>query len=318
MKYVCLFVYFLCVFNAKAQQKPQFSQFMLNKYYENPAYGGLERSLSIYASYRDQYSEFSGHPSTFYCGADMPFYIWNGAIGFSLYNQKAGILSNTNLKVSYNYVMSTQVGFLSFGGRFGIENVSINGNGIITPDGNYSTNFNHNDPLLSISPYSGLGLSWELGAYFYGSTIESGIVMSEFPTHVIKTESGKYSKSWTSSAFFQYKYTWNDQIQLMPSILVKADQAVIQLDAGLVTRINNNLVLGATVRGYSSSSIDAITFIVGTNIGKKYNISYSYDFGLSKLRSVHQGSHELMLSYNLQKLIGIGLPPKIIYNPRDL
>ena len=318
MRYFWLFSLLFFLSDTYAQQKPQFSQFMLNKYYENPAYGGMERSLSIFATYRDQFSEFVGHPSTFYCGADMPFYIWNGAIGFSLYNQKTGLLSHTNLKISYNHVVNTQMGFLSFGGRIGLDNVSINGNGIITPDGDYTGGINHNDPNLDISPYKGYGLCWEIGTYFYGNHIESGIVISELPSHAFSLGDGRYNKSWSSSGFFQYKYSWSENLQILPSVLLKADQAVLQVDAGVLTRINNNLVLGSTIRGYGSTSLDALSFIVGTNIGKKYNISYSYDFGLSKLRSVHQGSHEIMLSYNLQKLIGIGLPPKIIYNPRDL
>jgi type IX secretion system PorP/SprF family membrane protein len=301
-----------------AQQKPQFSQYMLNKYYENPAYGGLERSLSVFTAYRDQFSTFNGNPRTFYLGADMPFYLWNGALGFTFYNQKAGVFSNTNLRFSYNYVLSTNVGFLSFGGRLGIDLLNVYGSSIITPNGSYEGVFNHNDPTLDVTTFGGAGSSWEIGAYFYGKQIEAGIVVSELPSHRYTLGNGKYSRAFSSSAFFQYKYVFSEELKILPSVMLKVDQSVLQSELGVLAKFKDNLVAGLNFRGYNSKSFDAISVIIGTNLGRKYNVTYSYDFGLSKLQSVHQGSHEIMLSYNMQKLIGIGLPPKIIYNPRDL
>lgn len=301
-----------------AQQKPQFSQYMINKYQENPAYGGLERSLSVFTSFRDQYSNYSGNPKTFYLGADMPFYLWNGALGFSLYNHKAGVFNNTNLKISYNYVLGTSFGFLSFGGRLGLDFLAVNGNGIITPDGNYEGTLNHNDPTLDVGRFNGIGPSWEIGTYFYGKNLEAGVVLSELPTHGFALGDGTYNRAFNGSFFGLYKYDYSDELRFIPSILVKADAAVIQTDFSILSKFRDNLTFGLSFRGYSRTSLDAIVAILGTNLGQKYNIYYSYDFGLSDIRSVHQGSHEIMLSYNLQKLIGIGLPPKIIYNPRDL
>ncbi len=318
MKYFVFFGLLWMIGVSHGQQLPQHSQYMLNKYRDNPAYGGLERSLSVFTSYRDQLSTFTGNPKTFYIGADMPFYLWNGALGFTLYNQRAGVFSNTNLKLSYNYVMGTQIGFLSFGGRVGIDHIAVDGSGIITPDGSYEGVFNHNDPTLDINRFSGIGLSWELGSYFFGSNIEAGIVVSEFPTHPYSIGDATYNKNLSSSLFIQYKLNLRNGVKLAPSVMVKADRAVFQTDLGAYAKFNDNLLFGLNFRGYSPTSVDALTVLVGTNIGRKYFVTYSYDFGLSQLRSLHQGSHELMLSYNLQKLIGIGLPPKIIYNPRSL
>lgn len=301
-----------------SQQRPQFTQYMINKYYENPAYGGLERSLSVFTSFRDQYSNFPGNPRTFYLGADMPFYLWNGAVGFTFINQRAGLFNNSNLKFSYNYVMSTPYGFLSFGGRAGIDFITIDGNGLVTPDGIYEGVFDHNDPTLDTDVFSGIGPSWELGTYFKGKSIEGGIVISDLPSHKYGLGEGKYNKSFSGSLFALYRYSLNENIELSPSLLLKADAAVLQTDVGILAAINENLLAGLNLRGYSGKSLDALSIIIGTNIGKKYKVIYSFDFGLSALRTSNQGTHEIMVTYNLQKLIGIGLPPKIIYNPRDL
>lgn len=310
--------YLMFSFSLNGQQWPVHTQYMLNKYRDNPAYGGLERSLSAFVSYRDQYNNLNGNPKTIYLGADMPIYIWNGAVGFSIYNQQAGIINNSNVKVSYNYVMGTQVGFLSFGGRLGADILSVNSTGIITPDGDYEGILNHNDPLLENNNFRGLGMSWEIGTYFYGKDIEAGITLIDIPEHRYVVGSGYYNKRMAMAIFGQYKYRWSDEFSFMPSVMLRIDKYVLQADAGLYVRYKDDLLAGFNVRGFSNTSIDAGAFMIGTNIGKKYFITYSYDFGLSQLRSFHQGSHEIMLSYNLQKLIGIGLPPGIIYNPRDL
>ncbi len=312
---ICIFIFSWSVY---AQQRPQFSQYMFNRYYENPAYGGLERSLSIFTSFRDQYSALPGNPRTFYVGADMPFYLWNGAVGVTLFNQSSGLLNNTNFKVSYNYVLNLEYGFLSFGGRIGIDFVNLDSKKIITPGGNYEGIFTHNDPFLENSMVNGIGPSWELGSYFMGSNLQAGVTISEFPSHRYGLGTGSYTRSFSGSIFAMYKYEWNDQIDITPSILLRADQAVFQSDFGVIATINRNIISGINIRGYNAKSFDALSVIMGTNLGTKYKIYYSYDFGLSDLRTAHQGTHEIMLSYNLQKLIGIGLPPKIIYNPRDL
>lgn len=311
----CVYISGIVVY---AQQRPQFSQYMLNKYYENPAYGGLERSLSVFTSYRDQYNSFPGNPRTFYLGADLPFYLWNGAIGFSLYNQSSGHLNNTNFRFSYNYVMGLESGFLSFGGRLGLDYMNFDGRKIITPDGDYEATINHKDPLLEANVFNGVGPSWEIGTYFMSAQWQGGITVSEFPSHSYGLGNASYTRRWGGSIFAEYKYEWDDRIKFYPSLLVKADPSVVQADISLVAILDRNIIGGVGMRGYSTSSFDAITILMGTNIGSKYKLYYSYDFGLSSLRTAHQGTHEIMLSYNLQKLIGLGLPPKIIYNPRDM
>lgn len=318
MRQITIVLLFLIPFLAGGQQQPQWTQYMVNKYGHNPAYGGLERSLSIIASYRDQNDGFPGNPRTVYLGADMPFYLWNGALGFTFYNQQTGVFSHSDLKVSYNYVYGTQAGFLSFGARAGLNFLNVNGSGIITPDGNYEGVINHNDPILDIVPFNGLGLSWEAGVYFMGRKLEAGLAINDLPSHAFSVGDADYTKSFSVSLFGQYKTKINDDIELIPSAMVRADAAVVQTDIGALGYYRDEVIGGINLRGYSPGSFDALGIIIGTGIGRNYRLIYSYDIGISSVRRYHQGSHEITLTYNLRKLIGMGLPPRIIYNPRDL
>ena len=65
-------------------------------------------------------------------------------------------------------------------------------------------------------------------------------------------------------------------------------------------------------------AVNYCTLTLILTFNEHYTLSYAYDIGLSALRGSHEGTHEILLNYNLNKLIGAGLPPKIIYNPRFL
>ena len=77
-------------------------------------------------------------------------------------------------------------------------------------------------------------------------------------------------------------------------------------------------MLGVGYRGFSNISSDALVFQGGFRLNSKLLMRYAYDFGLSQLRSVHNGSHEILISYNIATDFGKGTPPQIIYNPRFL
>lgn len=300
------------------QQQAQFSQFMLNKYGFNPAYGGMDRSLSLSLMYRDQYSSLTGNPKNFNLSGHTPFYIWNGAIGFQLSNQSIGEFNHSALSLSYNYVMNTDVGFLSFGGRAGGEFTHVNGQSLITPEGNYEGSVNHNDPLLDNMPFTGFGLTWQAGAYFYNNTMEAGLSLGEVPSSAYRLGQATFSRNQFCNAFFEYKYPLSRLSSISTGLFAKTDFIHVQTDVYMLYRSEGGLIGGIAVRGYDSGSLDAVALVIGSRINQHFVLSYSYDIGLSGLRKVNEGSHEVILSYNLNKLVGIGLPPKVIYNPRYL
>lgn len=308
----------LLIFQATGQQVFQFSQYFFNKYEVNPAYGGMERSLSAFVTYRDQYSAFPGNPRTFQANMDIPLYRWNGAAGVSLQNTNTGLLRESTVKASYNQVFGTSIGFFSVGGRVGLQFLQIDGSAITTPEGDYEGGINHNDPQLNTNVYSGINPVWEAGIFFYNASLEAGINVTHVPSYTSKFGQGTFSRTPFASLFAQYKRQVNEQWLLMPSSIVKLDQAVWQMDLAILAQWEENFTAGLGWRGIGKNAADAAIFYVGTNIGKKYRLLYSYDLGISPLARQHQGSHEITLQYNLQKLFGLGLPPKIIYNPRDL
>lgn len=301
------------------QQQIQYTQIMFNKYQFNPAYAGFDRSLSVTGVNRSQWAGFSGAPTTQNINAHMPFYLWNGAIGISLDNDKIGSLRNTSGSISYSFVYASPFGLIGVGARAGVMQTRLAGNELITPDGVYEPNiFQHNDPILPNQISNGISPIWSIGAYFLSDAIEVGISIADLPGHSLSAGSLSLGRKTHINAYFEYFRPLNDFIDIMPSIFVKTDLIQTQIDINALARYQGSYFGGIGLRGYNGNSLDAVQFIAGFKFSRKYTFSYSYDLGLNGLRKLHEGTHEFVLNYNLSKSIGVGLPPEVIYNPRFL
>lgn len=301
-----------------AQHQNQYSQLAFNKYAFNPAFAGLDFSLSANIVYRNQWENLSANPSDIQINAHIPMYVWSGAVGGILERQSFGAFTQTSLSGSYNFITDTPYGLISFGGRLGLTQLTISGERIETPEGIYVGGFSHNDPILLEGNDQGIGLKWDIGSFFYNKKIQVGVALANIPTTKVGLENTTYSQTTHINGYFQYNFAINEEIELMQSILLKTDLNKIQSDISSLFKINGNIFGGISMRGYSSRSLDALVLITGMKISDHYTLSYSYDIGLSGLRRGHEGTHEILLNYNLRKLIGTGQPPKIIYNPRYL
>jgi type IX secretion system PorP/SprF family membrane protein len=304
---------------AKGQNSFQYSQYMLDKYQFNPAYGGLEYSLNVNTVVRSQWNGLPNSPKSQYINAHMPFYIWNGAVGMTLSNESGGNLRNISFSGSYNYVYASPIGLISGGASLGFLQKRIDGRALITPEGDYSDNgFNHNDPSLENTDYNGFSPLWSLGLYFAGDQFDAGISLINTPAQTFTAGLSEFSQGPLATLYSEFRYAYNDQWDIMPSLLVKSDFIETQIDFSLMGRYNGKIFGSIGIRGYSNNTLDAIIFMAGNKLSKNYTIAYSFDTGLSSIKRVNEGSHEIRLIYNLNRPIATGLPPKIIYNPRFL
>jgi len=311
-------LFLLVVFNCKGQQEGQYSLYMLNPYEYNPAYAGLDFSLSANLSYRNQWDVLPGNPKHIGLNAHLPYYKWSGALGVMINNRSQGALDLNTFGASYNYVIPFLNGLLSTGARIGFHQLSITGSEIVTPDGVYVGGINHNDPILLEGIDRGFGFRWELGSFFYNKNFKFGVAIQNLPSFEVNLETASFDKVTHANFMASMNYTLFEKFEVLPSILLKTDFKQFQSEISSLFKINGNIFGGLSARGYSSRSIDALVFITGIELGKHYTLTYSYDYGLSGLQRVHEGTHEILLNYNLKKIIGSGRPPKIVYNPRYL
>ncbi|MCB0570938.1 MAG: type IX secretion system membrane protein PorP/SprF [Phaeodactylibacter sp.] len=306
---------------ASGQQPAQYSMFMMNKLNWNPAYAGLDHSLSITGIYRAQWDQLEGNPITQNVNIHMPLYIFSSGVGINLENDELGAERRTSGSVAYNYQLPVgKKALLTIGLEAGIAQRMLDGSKLRTPEGNYTdaTVIFHNDDVLPISRVSATAATVGAGIYFYSERFEAGLSARHLNEPVVGFD--VLSLQLARAYFFTAGAHFNlgQSLSLHPSLMVRSDLAQTQTDIAAILRYNDNIFGGASFRGYNSDSIDAVALIAGFKLNDKVTVAYAYDLTLSQLNQVSNGSHELMLNYNLNKRIGTGRPPKVIYNPRTL
>jgi len=327
--YFTILFCFIQILILQAQQDMQYSMYMLNKYAFNSAYAGMDESLSLTGVYRKQWAGLTGAPASQNVSIHMPFYYLNGGIGANLDRDVVGAHRNTKVTLSYNYYLDlNKNNRLAIGLAGGVIQQVWDGSVLRAPDGEYDLDvqgpsiFTHNDDYLPVSNENAIAPTFGVGVYFKGESLEAGIsannlLENTWDYRLIDTDVKIQSKR-HFYGYAQYRIDIGNYFSVMPSVLVKSDINQLQTDFSTIITYNDNIFGGATFRGYDSNSIDAVVIIVGMNINSKLRLGYSHDLTLSPLSTVNTGSHEIMLNYNLNKKIGAGIPPKIIYNPRFL
>ena len=300
-----------------AQQGQQYSLQMLNRYQFNPAYAGMDASLSINGAYRTQWEGIPGNPKQQHLNAHMPFYLWNGGLGIAFSNESIGAEKNLSLGISYNYVQETNFGLFSLGLRAGIFQKTFDGTVLRTFDGDYEGQIDHRDPNLPNAVVRGMVPRFDLGLYFAGDYFDFGIATTQVTIGEVNLDNAvRFKPRQEYNAFFEYFIESFDYVNLYPTIFVKSDLKETQVEVLVRAVYDEFLTVGAGFRGYNRNSFDAVIIMAGLKISEQFSLAYAYDWTVSPLQSVTSGTHEIMLNYNLNKLIGAGLPPRVIYNPR--
>jgi type IX secretion system PorP/SprF family membrane protein len=301
---------------AEAQNNAQHTLYMVDIYRHNVAYGGFDRSLSANFNYRTQWAGLDGQPNSVYFNAHLPVYLLNGGAGFSLSTDKSGGLRISEMQLSYNRVRSFGRGIVSFGGSLGLRQLGIDGGVIRTPDGIYQGGFSHEDPILFIDSQAGSHLNWNLAFFTKTDFFDLGLSVRNLFANATDIEGINFISSRQINAYGAIPFFVND-LEIQASLYMKTNLQQWQTDMSVIVK-SGNVFGGLSIRGFNENSFDSAIFLGGVRLNEHYTLSYSYDVSLGGFSDFNQGSHEILINYNLNKLIGIGLPPEIIYNPRDL
>ena len=299
---------------ATAQQTVQYSLWRLNPFALSPAYAGLDESLSATAAFRKQWVNLPGSPTSVAINAHLPWYYAHGGAGISLENDYIGAEQTINAQLSYAYHQRlSNDATISAGIGAGILQKTLDGS-ILKP-----ANQDSPDEYISLIKISAQSPVIQASIYYKNKNFNISTGFTQFsPTYLrYNTTPTTTIQLWnTYHAMIAYKFVLSDNLAIEPALLVKSDPAQIQTDFSTFFYIQDNIFSGIALRGYNKNSLDAATISVGMRLNNNWTAAYSYDIGISPLSNAHQGSHELILKYNLNQKIGYPKPLKIIYNPR--
>jgi type IX secretion system PorP/SprF family membrane protein len=292
-------------------QDPQFSQYMFNDLFNNPAYSGVMGITNLSVTYRSQWLGYSGTyddggaPNTFLASFNTPILRARSGAGFYFVNDVIGPQNNIQFMGSYAYHFGVGDGKLSFGVRGGIFGQSI--------DFSQYRAVNPDDPLLlngkesQYRPDMGVGIYYKAEKYFGGVSLN----------HILNTQFDFNSDSLKNSLAKNlvinggYIYELNYDIILTPTLLVKTDFVSYSFDLSVIGTYREKFWGGLSYR-----QSEAIVALMGVNLlkDKSLKLGYSLDYVIQAQKAKQATSHEILLSYNMPAVTGGG--KKIIRTPR--
>ncbi|HTB05480.1 MAG TPA: type IX secretion system membrane protein PorP/SprF [Bacteroidia bacterium] len=286
---------------ALAQQDASFSQYFFNPLYINPAYAGSRGIFSGTMVYRAQWIDMDGTPTTESVGMHSMIPNSNVGLGLQFYNDNAGPLTTTNISAIFAYHLPLGDDMkLSFGLEGCMDNVNISYNKIAlenTSDLSYT-----NNNSSSWLPDANAGLYLYRDRFFMGFSVKHLLQ----PNFNLQAEGGLNNAQYFREYYFTSGFVTNfsENLGIRPSILVKYVQGApidLDIDASLV--FYDKLFIGAGIRTDKRIDIDGMDNILVLSIEydiiNRLRFGYSYDVYLSPNESYFNGTHEIMLGWDL-------------------
>jgi len=289
----------LIAFNVKAQQDPQYTQYMYNMNVMNPAYAGSKENLSFGMLYRKQWSGFEGAPNTGTFFAHAPVSD-NVGLGLSVISDQIGPVNETNIYADFSYTLNLAgENKLSFGLKAGatLHDIGLTNLDLIDPnDVFFSENIN------SATPNIGAGIFYHTDKYYLAASVPN--LLSSIHLDANGTKLGSESSHYFVTG--GYVFNLSENTKLKPSFLVKSSfDAPTSFDVNLNALLFEKLEIGASYR-----LEDSFSGLVNFAITPSLRIGYAYDNITSEIKAYAPASHEIML------LFDINLPKRVSRSPR--
>lgn len=274
-----------------AQQDAQYTQYMYGTTTINPAYVGSRNTLNILLSHRSQWIGLEGAPVSQLVSINSALGEKQG-IGASLFRDEIGPARTTSFATDYSYSLqlNREDLKLAFGIKAGIHALSVNFNKLNI--------YNPTDPVFEenirnrISPIIGAGAYLYTDKWYVGLSIPNFLQTRHFSNTTISRTT---KQSMHCYAIAGYVLELNEDIQMKPTTLLKATGG-----APLSIDISTNFIFYSKFSlGFSMRINGEISSIGSFQISEQFMLGYSYDYSFNDFGKFNNGSHELILKYEL-------------------
>ena len=284
----------VCNNSIAAQQEAQFSNFVANAIFYNPAVVGGKDCLELKSGYRNQWIGIEGAPRTtflsFSTSVINPTRLFSEShIGLGGYfqDESFGSFKKTtfNLSYSYSFLIKPKVTF-AFGIHAGIQQLGIDAGSIHL--------FQRNDPILDGSgkivlvPDGGVGCFFENDDWYVGYSLKN-MIMNNWQNLIISEDSRLNIHHFLMTG----KRFYGKKLNFVPNLIVKhAGRSIPAADINFNLEYKNLLNVGVSYRNF-----DAFSALFHLNILDHINLYYAYDITTSNIQKMGSNTHEFIVSY---------------------
>ncbi|SIS52577.1 PorP/SprF family type IX secretion system membrane protein [Belliella pelovolcani] len=281
-----------------AQQDAQFTQYMYNGLFYNPAFAGKEKGYNFSALHRTQWANYSGAngpaPITQLLTASGSLDNTNLGYGLSFVNENIGPTTNQEINLSLGYHLRLRRGVLSLGASAGVFSSTLKYDewNLVNPDravpaGGRETQMNFN---------VGFGAIYDQRNFYVGISSrhlnEPGF---DFGEGAIGNQLRNHSYLNAGYRIRTFAF-WTFE----PSFLLKTVSFNnFSYDLSVIATHNQKVSAGLAYRGEESVSL-----LVGYSLlrDNSLRIGYAFDLVVGGLEAKSPTSHEFMLTYNLPQV----------------
>ncbi len=286
-----------------AQQDPQFSQYMFNPLYVNPAYAGSRGVMNGALEFRKQWVGFDGAPTTEDLSINTPTKKGKVGLGLEVINDVIGPQNTSGAYLDYAYRVPLGKGKLAFGLGAGLVSYRVNWNKIEYKD--------NADGYAQLGATNITKPDFKFGVYYNNKNFFVGASYTHINREVyaVTQDTFKFTAQMASHVYITAgrAFQLSDNVLFSPSIMLRGVSgfAVGDMDLNLNFKFKDMLWLGLSLRSEKS-----IVAIAEYNITNHIKLGYSYDMTLNKLRSYESGTHEIVLGFDLNVFQSQVLSPR--------
>ncbi len=280
-----------------AQQDPMYTQYMYNMSVINPAYAIDDLGmLNVGGIYRNQWAGIDGAPET------ANFFAHTGLTdrleaGISIVHDEIGdVVKENNLYADVAYVLPvTETSKLSFGVKAGVTFFDADLRGLET---------GNPDVLIlqqtrtSVKHFPNFGV----GAYWFGDKYYVGLSAPNlFTAKHLENETGLARLGEENIHYFLtggYVFDLNPNLKLKPAFMARAvEGAPLSVDITANVLLYNRFEVGAAYR-----FDETVSGLVNFRVTPELRIGYAYDYTTGNLGDFNDGTHEIMVLFDLDLL----------------
>lgn len=297
---------------AMAQQDAQYSQYMFNGVYINPAYAGYREELNLHSFYRNQWTGIKGAPKSASLAVDAIANEGNVGLAFQLASDKLGPQNTLAGYASYAYRLkvssSDPSARLALGLGVGVVQNTIDGNLFEPIDG-----YDGRIPVgieRSILPDARTGVFFSNDRWYAGFSVDNLIAqyMAKKSREIVFFPVQKPHYYLTAGMMVPL----SEQVQLKPSFLLKDDRGgPTSLDVNAFVLLADRVWLGGSyrtaVRLYDKSYLqrelskrNAIVGMVEFFATPQLRLGYAYDQATGSLSGTSGGTHEISVGFYIK------------------
>lgn len=294
-------IFVMLIFNnIFGQQQPQYTQYMYNTISINSGYTGTNTNLEGVLLHRSQWIGIDGAPTTQSLGIHGKIGDYTG-LGLSVINDRIGPQTQQYFNANFAYrIQMSENTTLSLGVNAGINLLNIDwskGTYKMETDNAFNANVNNNTRLI-----------FGTGGFLYNENWYIGL---SIPNFIISESYDDISESIIrrkTHYYLQGGYVFNlsDNIKFKPAFLAKiVEGSSVTYDGSLNFLLYEKFTIGA---GYRFT--DAVSALAGFQITNSIFVGYSYDRSITELQKYNDGSHEIILKFNLNGKTKLARSPR--------